>query len=171
MGPICRAWHADDTSICGPNTRLTFMGAVGVVLAQLVYYYIQSEGRYYHARQKGKKRDLDSIKWDVDPDTLAWPEIPPNAQEVKRAIVVLDEAGNEIARTEKRTVVELDEAGNELSSDKREVVELDEAGNELSSDKREVVELDEAGNELHSSGKRGVVELDEAGNEISSSKN
>lgn len=128
------------------------MGAVGVILAQMVYYYIN--GRYLRATQKGGKRSLDSVEWDVDPDTLVWPEIPADAEEVKRAIVVLDEAGNEIARTEKRTapaVVELDGAGNELArSEKRDVVELDGAGNELSMDKlrRAVVELDAAGIEL-----------------------
>ncbi|KAL1611930.1 hypothetical protein SLS60_000153 [Paraconiothyrium brasiliense] len=137
MGDMCKAWHADDHSVCGNDKKLNVLGAVGVILAQLVYYYVKSEGKYYHATQKGAKRDLQSVNWDVDPETLAWPEIPPNAEEVKRAIVALDEAGNELARTEKRTVVELDEAGNELSSSgKREVVELDEAGNELPSSKQ-----------------------------------
>ncbi|KAF1958480.1 hypothetical protein CC80DRAFT_592168 [Byssothecium circinans] len=172
MGEMCKAWLENDLSKCGNNKKFNILGAVGVVLAQLVYYYVRSEGRYYHATQKGAKRDLQSVQWDIDPEELTWPEIPPDAEEVKRAIVVLDGAGNELARTEKRTVVELDEAGKELSSSgKRGVVELDEAGNELSSPgKRGVVELDEAGNELSSSVKRGVVELDEAGNELSSSK-
>ncbi|KAJ4357417.1 uncharacterized protein N0V89_001992 [Didymosphaeria variabile] len=137
MGEMCRAWHENDLSKCGDNKKYNILGAVGVVIAQLVYYYVRSEGRYYHATQKGAKRDLESVQWDINPKDLTWPEIRPDAEEVKRAIVVLDEAGNELARTEKRAIVELDEAGNELfSSGKRGVVELDEAGNDLSSSKK-----------------------------------
>ncbi|KAF2676374.1 hypothetical protein K458DRAFT_437278 [Lentithecium fluviatile CBS 122367] len=172
LGEMCRAWLEDDLSKCGDNKKYNILGAVGVVFAQMVYYYVSSEGRYYHATQKGAKRDLESVQWDIDPEDITWPEIPPDAEEVKRAIVLLDEAGNELARSEKRAVVELDEAGNKPSSSgKRGVVELDEAGNELArSEKRAVVELNEAGNELSSSGKHGVVELDEAGNELSDSE-
>jgi hypothetical protein len=122
----------------------------------LVLYYVA--GRYHHATQKGRKRTLDSVKWEVYPNTLEWPEIPADAAEVKRAIVVLDDAGNELARTETRSIVEFDEAGNVLSGDKvkafkRGAVELDEAGNELSMDKlrRAVLKLDADGNELSGS--------------------
>ena len=55
------------------------------------------------------------MQWDIDPEDITWPEIPPDAEEVKRAIVLLDEVGDELARSEKRAVVELDEAENELS--------------------------------------------------------
>jgi hypothetical protein len=153
---MCTAWLAKDYSVCGEDKKLDVLGQIGIVLASLVYYY--AAGRYYHATQKGRKRSLDSVKWDVDPNTLEWPEIPADAAEVKRAIVVLDDAGNELARTETRSIVEFDEAGNVLSGDKvkafkRGAVELDEAGNELSMDKlrRAVLELDADGNELSGS--------------------
>jgi len=115
LGEMCRAWLEDDLSKCSDNKQFNILGAVGIVLAQMVYYYIRSEGRYYHATQKGAKRDLQSVQWDIDPEDITWPETPPDAEEVKRAIVLLDETDNELARSEKRAVVELDEAGNELS--------------------------------------------------------
>lgn len=158
FGPMCTAWLAKDYTVCGTDKKLDVLGQVGIVLASLVYYY--AAGTYYHATQKGRKRSLDSVKWDVDPNTLEWPEIPADAEEVKRAIVVLDEAGNELARTETRSIVELDEAGNVPSGDKvkakafkRGAVELDGAGNVLSMDKlrRAVLELDVDGNELFGS--------------------
>jgi hypothetical protein len=138
MGPMCRAWMADDTSVCGKDKKVDVLGVAGIVLAQLVYYYVKSEGKYFHASQNGKKRSVDSVQWDVDPESLAWPSIPADAEEVKRAIVVLDEAGNELARSEKRAIVKLDGNGNELSMHKlkRAVLELDEAGNELFSSRK-----------------------------------
>jgi len=180
FGPLCRAWLAKDYSVCGESTRVNFLGQVGVILATLIYYY--RAGRFFHATQKGGKRSVD-VHWDVDPNTIEWPDIPADAEEVKRAIVVLDDDGNEIARSETRSSLQFDEAGNLLADKvkavKRGVVELDEAGNELSEKKARAVKratpaFDEAGIPLPAKKvkavKREAVELDEAGNELSRSK-
>lgn len=87
------------------------------------------------------------MQWGIDTEDLSWPDIPPGAEELKRAIVVLDEAGNELARSEGRTVVGLGEGGNGLPrSSKRGIEVLDEASNDLSLRKGGVAELDEGRN-------------------------